>query len=135
MKTFALNILASDRVFYEGRCQMAILPVQDGQLGIMANHSDIVAALVLGELRIQLEDDSWLRALSGKGIVQFVNNRMTILAEFVEAPEEIDEKRALAAKQRAEEQLRQKQSIQEYHHSRASLARALARLKEKESIL
>lgn len=135
MKTFALNILASDRVFYEGRCQMAILPVQDGQLGIMANHSDIVAALVLGELRIQLEDDSWLRALSGKGIVQFVNNRMTILAEFVEAPEEIDEKRALAAKQRAEEQLRQKQSIQEYHHSRASLARALARLKEKEAIL
>lgn len=114
---------------------MAILPVQDGQLGIMANHSDIVAALVLGELRIQLEDDSWLRALSGKGIVQFVNNRMTILAEFVEAPEEIDEKRALAAKQRAEEQLRQKQSIQEYHHSRASLARALARLKEKEAIL
>lgn len=135
MKTFALNILASDRIFYEGRCKMAILPVQDGQLGIMANHSDIVAALMLGELRIQLEDDTWIRALSGKGIVQFVNNRMTILSEFVEAPEEIDEKRALAAKQRAEEQLRQKQSIQEYHHSRASLARALARLKEKESIL
>ena len=33
------------------------------------------------------------------------------------------------AKERAEEQMRQKQSIREYYHSRASLSRAMARLK------
>jgi F-type H+-transporting ATPase subunit epsilon len=44
-------------------------------------------------------------------------------------PEEIDKARALEAKERAEEQLRQKQSMREYHHSRASLARAMVRLK------
>lgn len=135
MKTFAAKILASDRIFFEGRCSMAVLPAQDGQLGIMAGHADIVAALEVGELRIQKEDGSWISAAAGKGIVQFVNNRMTILAEFVEYPEEIDKKRALEAKKRAEEQLRQKQSIQEYHQSKAALARALVRLKEKERIL
>ena len=44
-------------------------------------------------------------------------------------PEEIDRKRAEAARERAEERLRQKQSIHEYYHSKAALARAMARLK------
>lgn len=135
MNTFALKILASDHPFYDGRCKMAILPAPDGQLGIMANHADTVAALEIGEIQIQKEDESWFSALIGKGIVQFINNRMTILTEFAEYPEEIDAKRAQAAKQRAEERLRQKQSIQEYHQSSAALARALARLKEKERTL
>lgn len=130
MKTFSLKILASDRVFYDGRCQMVILPAMDGQLGVLANHGDMVVALKMGEMRIQKEDGSWQTALIGKGVMQDINNRMTILVEFAEHPEEIDQKRALEAKHRAEEQLRQKQSIQEYHHSKAALSRALARLKE-----
>ena len=130
MKTFALKVLASDRVFYDDRCKMVILPAQDGQLGILANHGDMVAALTMGELRIQKEDDTWETALIGKGIMQDINNRMVVLTEFAEHPEEIDKKRAIEAKLRAEEQLRQKQSIWEYHHSKAALARAMARLKE-----
>lgn len=134
MKTFALKILASDHVFYEGRCQMAVLPAQDGQIGIMADHAAVVIALDVGELRVQKEDGSEAAAVIGKGIMQFVNNRMTVLVESAEYPDEIDKKRALAAKHRAEERMRQKQSIQEYHQSQAALARALARLKEKEKI-
>ena len=84
----------------------------------------------MGEMRIQREDETWETALIGKGVMQDINNRMVILTEFAERPEEIDAKRALEAKQRAEEQLRQKQSILEYHHSKAALARAMARLKE-----
>lgn len=130
MKTFSLKVLASDRIFYDEKCQMVILPAMDGQLGVMANHDDVMAALDMGELRIQKEDGTWEVALIGKGVMQDVNNRVLILTEFAEHPEEIDEKRALEAKRRAEEQMRQKQSIQEYHHSKAALARALARIKE-----
>lgn len=130
MKTFALKILASDHIFYEGRCQMAVLPAKDGQIGILADHAAVVIALEVGELRIQTEDGSQALAVIGKGIMQFVNNRMTVLVETAEYPEEIDRKRALEAKHRAEERLRQKQSILEYHQSQAALARALARLKE-----
>lgn len=130
MKTFSLKVLASDRVFYDGRCKMVILPAVDGELGILANHGDIVAALNMGEMRIQKEDETWETALVGKGVMQDINNRMVVLTEFAEYPDEIDQKRAAEAKQRAEEQMRQKQSIVEYHHSKAALARALARLKE-----
>ncbi|MDO4332164.1 MAG: ATP synthase F1 subunit epsilon [Eubacteriales bacterium] len=134
MKSFHLLVLASDKVFYDGKCVMAILPAQDGQIGIMANHGDIVAAVEVGQIRIQKEDESWTHAVIGRGVMQFINNRMTVLTEFAELPEEIDEKRALAAKERAQEQLRQKQSLQEYHQSKAALARAIARLKEKGGI-
>ena len=130
MKTFSLKVLASDRVFFDGRCSMVILPAQDGQLGVLANHGDMVVALNMGEMRIQREDETWETALIGKGIMQDINNRMVILTEFAEHPDEIDEKRAFEAKMRAEEQLRQKQSILEYNHSKAALARAMARLKE-----
>ena len=130
MKTFSLKVMASDKVFYDDRCKMVILPAQDGQLGVLANHGDMVVALNMGEIRIQREDDRWVTALIGKGVMQDINNRMVILTEFAERPEEINGKRALEAKQRAEEQLRQKQSILEYHHSKAALARAMARLKE-----
>ena len=51
------------------------------------------------------------------------------VADFCMAPEDIDEKRAKEALERAEEQLRQKQSMQEYYVSKASLARAMARMK------
>ena len=130
MKTFSLKVLASDKVFYDDRCTMVILPAQDGQLGVLANHDDMVVALDIGEMRIQKEDETWETALIGKGVMQDINNRMVILTEFAEHPEEIDEKRAMEAQRRAEEQLRQKQSILEYHHSKAALSRALARLKE-----
>ena len=130
MKTFSLKVLASNRVFYDGKCKMAVLPAMDGQLGVLANHGDMVVALAMGEMRIQREDDTWETALIGKGVMQDINNRMIVLTEFAEHPDEIDEKRALEAKQRAEEQLRQKQSILEYHHSNAALSTALARLKE-----
>ena len=73
--------------------------------------------------------DEWIHAVVGMGFVEIVNNRVTLLVETAEKPEEIDVRRAEEAKQRAEERLRQKQSIHEYYHSRAALARAMARLK------
>ena len=57
--------------------------------------------------------------------------RVILLAASLERPEDIDQKRAEAAKQRAEERLRQKQSQREYYETQAALARALARLKAK----
>ena len=55
-----------------------------------------------------------------------------ISGRTMERPEEIDEKRAREALERANERLRQKQSIREYHMTRAAMARALARIRETE---
>ena len=128
--SFYLKIIAANRVFYSGRCRSIIVPEYDGQKEILAHHEDMVIAVNDGEMRFQPEgSDNWEYAVVGIGFVEIVNNRVTLLVESAERPEEIDVARAREAKERAEEQMRQKQSIHEYYHSRASLARAMAILK------
>lgn len=129
MDTFGLKIIASDRVFYEGRCKKLIIPAADGQKGIMANHENMVVAILIGNGRMQIEDGEWIDVAFGRGFAEIVNNRVTLLVDTAERPEEIDIRHAREQKERAQERLRQKQSIQEYYHSQASLARAMNRLK------
>lgn len=126
--TFELKVIAIDKMFYSGRCRQVIVTASDGQVGIMAHHVNVVMALVEGTIRIQTEDGTWLDGVTGMGHVQVAHNRVTVLVDFAEKPEEIDEQRARAALERAQEAMRQKQSIQEYHISQANIARAMARL-------
>jgi F-type H+-transporting ATPase subunit epsilon len=128
--TFYLKILSANRVFFAGKCQSLIVPEYDGQKEILAYHEDMVIAVCEGEMRFRPENSNeWQYAVIGTGFVQIANNRVLLLVETAEHPNEIDIARAREAKERAEEQLRQKQSMQEYYHSSASLARAMSRLK------
>lgn len=129
MDTFFLKVISSDKVFYEGRCKQIIIPAPDGQLGVLPHHENMVAAVDFGELHIMNEAGEWITAAVSRGFAEIMNNRVSVLVNTAERPEDIDVKRAEAAKERAEERLRQKQSIQEYHLSQASLARAMTRLK------
>lgn len=128
MNTFSLKVIACDRIFFDGRCRQVILPLSDGKMAIQAHHENMVVAVEIGELEIDEEDGSRKIGVCGTGVAQIINNRATVIVDTCEAPEEIDLRRATEAKLRAQEQLRQKQSIQEYYRSRASLARAMERL-------
>ncbi len=133
MSGFGLKIIATNRVFYEGRAKFIVLPQSDGEIAVMAGHEDAMIAIVPGELRYQTEDsDEWhLAAVSG-GFAQVINNRVTVLVLTAETPEEIDERRAMEAKEIAQEQLRQKMSQHQYYRTQASLSRAMSRLKVKD---
>lgn len=131
MSVFGLKIIAADKVFYSGKCHSIIVPALDGELQVMAHHEDMVIATKEGEVRFREEENApWQYVVVGIGFVHIVNNRVTMLADTAERPEDIDQVRALQAMERAKEQLRQKQSIQEYRISKASLVRATVRLKE-----
>lgn len=129
INSFYLKVVAADKLFFSGRARNIIIPSTDGQLSIMAHHEDMMAAVQIGEVRFQTEDGEWHIAVTGKGFAQAINNRVTLLVNFAERPEDIDVMRAKEAKERAEEQLRQHQSIQEYYHTQASLSRAMVRLR------
>ncbi|MCR4781379.1 MAG: ATP synthase F1 subunit epsilon [Lachnospiraceae bacterium] len=129
-ETFYLRIIAATGKFFSGKVRSVIIPQCDGEKEVLAHHEDMVIAVDDGELRFQEAGSSeWRRAVCGRGFIEITHNRATILVETCERPEDIDRVRAQAAKERAEEQLRQKQSIQEYYHSSAALSRAMARLK------
>ena len=129
MDTFGLKIIASDGVFYEGRCKKLIIPAPDGEKGILANHENMVIAVNVGVAHMSLHGDEWKDIAVGVGFVEIVNNRVTLIVDTAEKPEDIDVRRAQEQKERAEERLRQQQSIQQYYHTQASLARAMNRLR------
>lgn len=125
---FYMRVLASDHVFYQGRVEAVTLPGDDGKRTVLAHHADSIISIREGELRFRDVEENWHEAIVGLGFAEMINNRLTILVDTAERPEDIDRKRAEEAKARAEEQLRQKQSMQEYYMSKASLARAMTRL-------
>ena len=129
MNTFSLKVIACDKVFYDGRCAQVVLPLHDGLKAIQAHHENMVFAVEVGEIRILEENGNTIYGVTGTGFAQIINNRVTVLVDNCEYPENIDLKRAKDALERAEEQLRQQQSLQEYYISKASLARAMARMK------
>ena len=130
MNTFSLKVIACDRVFFDGRCKQVILPLEDGQKAIQAHHENMAFAVEVGEIRIQEENGNWIYGVTGTGFAQIMNNRATVIVDTCESPEDIDVRRAKEAKERAEERLLQHKSRMEYYRNTASLARAMARLKE-----
>lgn len=127
--TFGLEIYASNKLFFSGRALSLTIPVQDGEKAFLAHHANLIAALVPGELRYEDSGGNRVTVAVSSGFVEMINNRAKIFCLTVERPEEIDVHRAREAKERAEEQLRQQQSIQEYHRSQLALARAMTRLR------
>ena len=126
---FQLEIYASDKIFFEGKAQAVNLPVIGGPWMILPNHEDMIAVLVPGLVTVRREDGVEISAVVSSGMVEFVNNSGKVFVHSAERPEDIDRVRAEEAKERAQERLSQKRSIQEYHLNEAALSRAMSRLK------
>ena len=127
-KTFQLQIISCDRQFYDGPCEELVFDGLDGEYGVFPGHEPMVTCLTAGELRYKV-DGEWHYAAISNGFIAVNPIKTTIMADTAESPEEIDVRRANEARLRAEELLRQKQSIQEYYHVQAALNRAMNRLR------
>lgn len=127
-KTFYLEIIATDRVFFKGDTEHLVITAVDGLLGILPGHEPLVTSLPTGELKYMV-NGKWRYAAISEGFIQVMPDKAVILADSCELPEEIDIKRAEEARERAKEQMRQKQSIREYYETQAALNRAINRLK------
>ena len=131
MESFQVYILAADEAFYEGPCEALSGPCSTGMMGILAHHSNMIAAVVPGTLRYRCPGESEKLAAVSAGLVKVENGIVLILVDSAERPEEIDANRARRAADEAKEALLQKQSIQEYRMAQSSLARAISRLQVK----
>ena len=129
MNTFELHILAAERSFYEGPCESLIVPTTVGMYGIQANHLNMIAGIVPGELTYRVPGGVDEHAACSRGMVKVENNEVTVLVDTVERPEEIDVNRAERAAAEAKEVILRKRSRQEYMKAQMELARATSRLK------
>ena len=124
--TFKLKIMAADKIFYDGDCTSLVVNVSNGEVGILANHTAEVLAVVPGVLKFSVDGENWTEVVNGSGFVEVADNQAKLLVDTAERPEDIGAREAL---ERAEEHMKLQQSQREYLHSKASLARAMARLK------
>ena len=125
---YMLEIITPEREFFHGEVESVIIPTPDGLMSIQRLHEPMVAALIVGEMKLCIGGE-WAVCTTSEGFVEVRPDETIIFSQAVEWPDEIDIKRAQEAKERAEEQMRQQQSRQEYMRSQISLARAMVRLR------
>lgn len=126
-KNFAVEIICPDRVFFKGEATMVELNTVEGEMGIYRNHIPTTCVLEPGIVTLH-DDEGQREAAVHSGFVEILQHKVTILAEVAEWPEEIDSERAVAAKKRAEDRLKQSTSSKDVMMAEASLKRALVRL-------
>ena len=131
MSQFQIFILAADSVLYEGPCESLVVPTSQGLYGILANHSNMVSAVVPGRLSYRVPGGTEQFAAVSAGLVKVEDNEVLVLVDTAERPENIDANRAKRAADEAREAILQKRSIQEYRSAQANLARELNRLRVK----
>lgn len=128
MAALKLEIVTAERAVYSDEVNVIIAPGIVGQLAILPNHAPLMTMLEPGELCVRKDSEETYIAISG-GFLEVLQNKVVILADAAERSEEIDIARAEAAKQRAQEQLRQHAPGVDLISVEAALRRSLARLK------
>lgn len=124
---FKLRIITPDRVFYEGEASMVEFNTTEGEIGVYKKHVPTTVIISPGILTIT-EAEGQKEAALHSGFAEILQDEVVILAEVIEWPEEIDVKRAEAAKERAEERLRSKTPETDVLRAETALQRALARI-------
>lgn len=124
---FELKIITPDRVFYENTVTMVEFNTTEGEIGIYKNHIPMTVIIAPGILTITEENGSKIAALH-EGFAEILQDKVTILAEIVEWPEEIDEQRAEAALERAQERLKSHTPETDLMRAETALHRAMARI-------
>ena len=124
---FKLQIVTPERVFYEGEAGMVELSTTEGDIGVYANHIPMTAIVAPGVLKIH-EGSEIRKAALHAGFIEVLPEEITIMAEVVEWPDEIDIKRADEARIRAERRLKEHNAEIDVLRAKMALRRALTRL-------
>ena len=128
MPTIKCDIVTVERLVYSDEVDMVIAPGIMGTLGILPKHAPLITALEEGELRLKKGEVEEQFAVTG-GYMEVRPDRVIIMADAAERAEEIDEARAEAARQRAEQLLKEKPPDMDRAAIEGALRRSRVRLK------
>ena len=126
-KLFRLEIISPDKMFYTNDVVMAEYNTTEGEVGIYAGHIPMTQIITPGQLTITEEGGQKIAALLS-GFVEITPEKVTILAEAVEWPENIDVERAREARIRAERRISSGQEDIDLARAELALKKALIRL-------
>ena len=122
-----LEIVAPDRLVFSGEVGEVTIPGAEGYLGILPGHAPLLSELKTGVISYPDGGDH-VRLFCSSGFAEVLPDRVIVLAEEVESPEQIDGSRARADKEKAEQLLRSRDPGTDYAAALTLLEQASARL-------
>ncbi len=127
--TIHVDIVSAEGEIFSGAAKMVFVPASQGEIGIAPRHAPLLTMIKSGEVRVQTPDGQEQFFFVGGGALEVQPKKVTVLADTALRAKDVDEAAALAAKQRAEEALKNKTDKIDQAEALAELARAAAQLK------
>lgn len=129
MANLFVELVAPDRMVYQGEAESVRVPGVEGSFTILANHAPMIAAFEVGPIFVTSSDGERIAYATSGGFIEVVDNRVTVLAETVEPATEIDVERARAAEERAKQSVSSALDDAQREEASAALERARNRLR------
>lgn len=130
MSQLHLKIVTPEKLLLDEEVSQVNVSTEQGQIGILPNHANLMAKLSPGELIIKKGTKIDSMAV-GDGFLQVADNVLTVMTDLATYAADIDEKAVEEARKRAEQALEQTLSDEEYAETLANLEKSLAQLRVK----
>jgi len=130
-----VDVVSAEQEIFSGLAEVVIVPAQMGEVGIFPRHAPMITRIKPGSVRIKIPEqtEDELIYVSG-GMLEVQPSIVTILADTAIRGADLDEAKALEAKVRAEEAMKDKSSKIDYAKAQAELAESLAQIAAIEKI-
>jgi F-type H+-transporting ATPase subunit epsilon len=127
--TVHIDVVSAEASIFSGEAEFIVAPASAGEVGIFPHHAPMVTTIKPGALRIKLPDtaEETLIFISG-GILEVQPGLITVLADTAVRGHDLDEAKAIAAKEAAEEAMKNRTSDMDYAKAQAELSEALAQI-------
>ena len=122
-----LEVVTPERLLVSEQVDEVQLPGAEGYFGVLPGHTPLLATLQVGELWYRVGQDKRYLAVAF-GFAEVLPDRVTVLAQLAERPEDIDVPRAEAARKRAEERVAKPQPDIDFERARIAMTKSLIRL-------
>jgi F-type H+-transporting ATPase subunit epsilon len=126
--TLHVDIVSAEKEIYSGTAEMVFAPLATGEVGVLPRHAPLIARMKPGEVRVRTSSEELQFFVSG-GVLEVQPHVVTVLADTAIRAKDLDEAAAQAAKQRAEEALKDRKADIDYAQAQADLAQAIAQLR------
>jgi len=128
MSTIHVDVVSAEASIFSGEAKFVALPGESGELGILPKHTPLITRIKPGAVRIEKADGGEEFVFVAGGILEVQPDVVTVLADTAIRGKDLDEAKAEDARKKAEEALRNKDSLIDYAAAQAELASAVAQL-------
>jgi F-type H+-transporting ATPase subunit epsilon len=127
--TVHIDVVSAEAEIFSGEAEFVVAPASAGEVGIYPNHAPMITTIKPGALRIKQADiaEETLIFISG-GMLEVQPGMITVLADTAIRGHDLDEAKAIAAKEAAMEAMKNRTSDMDYAAAQAELAEAIAQI-------